>query len=356
MVKIRTIRNSDIIADNNYRRNRNREKDVTGIMEETQKIDYQNKMKHSGTRASCECIVVATVVSSCEYLGVLHLEVQNDNRMFGKNLKSVTNLAPVPIITWDRAERIRRNKEIWDNKNSIFVLSQAKPVHYRKPVYRYEWDTKRRIMVETEDYPLTTFHPQEADKGLWGGEMVVKILPKHWVPHFFFPRLKSVIVYSEVLNKHMKITVTERTCRLIDQHFGLDLYLLETPEIDIGSKLGIKLKREILLVLAKGTYYPNDPERHNFIKQKYTKFVIPIEEADWFGLDLNEACRKQQEIEESVKPIPEKYKFELDLVKRLAVGEENPDHDKVTKELESQSVIGQKARKLMQIAAQRLKK
>uniref|UniRef100_A0A8R1TJC1 39S ribosomal protein L28, mitochondrial n=2 Tax=Onchocerca TaxID=6281 RepID=A0A8R1TJC1_ONCVO len=299
-----------------------------------------------------------------------------------KNLKAVANIPPLPAITWDRAERIRRNKEIWDNKNSIvhrlpyhykkryweFVLSEAKPVHYRKPTSRYEWDAKRHMMVETEDYPILGFHPPEADKGLWGGEMVVKgyiqsrpftkkkILPRQWVPHFFFPHLKSVVAYSEVLDKHMKITMTERTCRLIDQHFGLDLYLLETPEIDIASKLGNKLKREILLVLAKGTYYPNDPERHNYIKQKYAKFLISIEEADWFGLDLNEACRKQQEIEESVKPTPEKYKLELDLVKRLASGEENPDHDKIIKELESESVVGKKVRKVMQMATQRLKK
>ncbi|EJW80445.1 hypothetical protein WUBG_08646 [Wuchereria bancrofti] len=285
-----------------------------------------------------------------------------------KNLKAVSSLAPVPIITWDRAERIRRNKEIWDNKNSIvhrlpyhykkryweFILSEAKPVHYRKPTCRYEWDAKRRTMVETEDYPIIGFHPPEADEGLWGGETV--ILPRHWVPHFFFPNLKKVVAYSEVLDKHMKITMTERTCCLIDEHFGLDLYLLETPEIDIASKLGNKLKREILLVLAKGTYYPNDPERHNYIKKKYAQFVIPLEEADWIGLDLNEACRKQQDIEESIKPVPEKYKFELDLVKRLASGEENPDHDKIIKELESESVIAQKTRKIMQIATQRLRK
>ncbi|VDK86178.1 unnamed protein product [Litomosoides sigmodontis] len=299
-----------------------------------------------------------------------------------KNLKPVTNFPPRPVITWDRAERIRRNKEIWDNKNSIvhrlphhykkryweYVLGEAKPVHYRKPTSRYEWDAKRRTMVETEDYPIIGFHPPEADKGLWGGETVVKgyiesrpftkkkILPRHWVPHFFFPNLKNVLTYSEILDKHMKITMTERTCRLIDQHFGLDLYLLETPELDIASKLGNKLKREILLVLAKGTYYPNDTERHNYIKLKYARFMIPVEEADWIGLDLNEACRKQQEIEESVKPMPEKYKFELDLVKRLASGEENPDHDKIIKELESESVTSRKAKKLVQTTALRLKK
>ncbi|VDK44674.1 unnamed protein product [Gongylonema pulchrum] len=175
-------------------------------------------------------------------------------------------------------------------------------------------------------------------------------MPRHWIPHFFFPRLKNVVVYSEILNKHMKIVVTERTCRLIDKHFGLDSYLLETPEIDIASRLGNRLKREILLTLAKDTYYPDDQERHDFIKRKYAKFVIPVEEAEWIGLDLNEACRKQQEIEESVKPEPEKYKFELELVKRLASGDEDPDKDEIVKELESESVVAEKAKKMMRSA------
>lgn len=299
-----------------------------------------------------------------------------------KNLKAITKLAPRPVITWDRAERIRRNKEIWDNKNSIvhrlphhykkryweYVMSEAIPVHYRKPTSRYEWDPKRRVMIENEHYPIIGFHPPEADKGLWGGETVVKgyiesrpytkkkILPRHWVPHFFFPNLKIVLTYSEVLNKHMKIVMTERTCRLIDEHFGLDLYLLETPEIDIASKLGNRLKREILITLAKGCYYLDNEERHNYISLKYAKFVIPLEEAEWVGLDLNEACRKQQEIEESVKPEPEKYKLELELVKRLASGVESVDRDKINQELEADSVISEKAKKVMLYAKRNVKK
>lgn len=63
-----------------------------------------------------------------------------------------------------------------------------------------------------------------------------QILPRHWVPHFFFPALKYGIFYSEILDKRMKITVTERAHRLIDSHGGLDSYLLETPEIDVASK------------------------------------------------------------------------------------------------------------------------
>lgn len=66
--------------------------------------------------------------------------------------------------------------------------------------------------------------------------------------------------------------------------------------------------------------------------------------------------RKQQEIEESIKPEPEKYRFELELVKRLANGEEDPDRDKIVKELEAESVIGEKAKKLMKTATQRARK
>lgn len=33
-----------------------------------------------------------------------------------------------------------------------------------------------------------------------------------------------------------QVTVTERAMRLIDEHFGLDYYILETQEIDLDSK------------------------------------------------------------------------------------------------------------------------
>lgn len=100
--------------------------------------------------------------------------------------------------------------------------------------------------------------------GLWGGERVVKgyregkpltrkkVLPRRWVPRLYFPDVKYAILYSEILDKYMKFSVTERCRRLIDKHFGLDYYLLETSDIDIDSKLGLKLKRAILIELAKG--------------------------------------------------------------------------------------------------------
>jgi hypothetical protein len=47
--------------------------------------------------------------------------------------------------------------------------------------------------------------------------------------------------------------------------------------------------------------------------------VIPLEEAEWYGLDLNAACRKQQDIEDNMAPRPLKYIFEDQLKKELEV-------------------------------------
>jgi len=46
--------------------------------------------------------------------------------------------------------------------------------------------------------------------------------PKIWVPHF-----REAILYSEILDKHLKITVTDRAWQLIDDAFGLDSYILQ---------------------------------------------------------------------------------------------------------------------------------
>ncbi|KHJ97886.1 ribophorin II [Oesophagostomum dentatum] len=277
---------------------------------------------------------------------VLRAIAEKRNMSLTKNLRSLTSIGPRAVVTWDKAERIRRNEEIWANPDSIVhrlpehyckrywdnLLRDAKPVHYRPPTSRLYWDPVRKVEIEAENYPLLVLHPPEADEGLWGGEGVVKgwkesrpytkkkVLPRHWVPKLYFPALKKVVLYSEILDKHMQITVTERALRLIDSHFGLDYYILRTPEIDLASKLGNRLKREMLLALANETYYLEDEERHNYIKHKYAEFVIPAEEAEWVGLDLNEAAYKQQDLEESHVPEPLKYKFERELVARLRAG------------------------------------
>ena len=46
--------------------------------------------------------------------------------------------------------------------------------------------------------------------------------PKVWTPD-----LKKAILYSEILDKYMSITVTESALMLIDEAFGLDSYILQ---------------------------------------------------------------------------------------------------------------------------------
>jgi len=54
------------------------------------------------------------------------------------------------------------------------------------------------------------------------------------------------------------------------------LMFQKTPEIDLCSKLGNKLKREMLISLARRDYYPNNREKHAEVGQKYAEFVIPV--------------------------------------------------------------------------------
>lgn len=109
---------------------------------------------------------------------------------FAKNLKPLTKTPPKPVITWDKHERIVRNKEIWANKDSIVhrlpkhyqenywkdILMDAKPVHYRPPLYRFHWDDKRKVEIETE----------------------VCCLWKYWKFAFEFAALKSFILCSKL--------------------------------------------------------------------------------------------------------------------------------------------------------------
>ena len=55
----------------------------------------------------------------------------------------------------------------------------------------------------------------------------------------------------------MRIQVTNRAKELIDAAHGIDNYILSTPEYDLHSKLGCKLKRLMLLALARDEHAPD---------------------------------------------------------------------------------------------------
>jgi len=257
-------------------------------------------------------------------------------------------LAPRKVVTWDKVQRIYRNSEIWKKKDSIVhrlpdhykrrywqnILHDRRPVHYQPPTVRYEWDPVKNIRVENEHYPILPLHPPEADKGLWGGEGVVKgwylgepqkkipRRPRYWTPFYKYPQLYKRVYYSEILDRWMLIWVTPTAHRLIDENQGIDFYLLRTPDIELDSKLGSKLKRELYISLSRGADFHQGEKEKKYIVEKYAEFVLPESEAEWVSLDLNEAAKKQQDIEEAKTgdPTPLKVQFEKELISKLKDG------------------------------------
>ena len=81
-----------------------------------------------------------------------------------KNLIDLTTVPPRARVTWDKAHRILRNREIWADPTSVVhrlpvhyqqryweqLLRDPKPVHYRPATARYQWDTERLVQVERE--------------------------------------------------------------------------------------------------------------------------------------------------------------------------------------------------------------
>jgi len=195
-------------------------------------------------------------------------------------------------------------------------------VHYRPDTRKYVAD-EFGCPTRVQNVPIPIFFPKESDTMLWGGEGIVagfrRKKKKQKVPkmtRIWMPRLSSRVFYSEVLDKFLRITVTSHTLVMIDEAYGFDHYILSTPEVDMQSLLGMRLKRKMLLALANKTLYPDDPEKRDTVCAKYQKYVIPAEEAEWVGLTLYEAERKQNDVEEAersrnIRPLKEVYAEEL---------------------------------------------
>jgi len=196
------------------------------------------------------------------------------------------------------------------------------PVHYRPDPRKYVAD-EFGCPKGVQNIPLPVFFPKEANDMLWSGEGIIagfrrkkkkQKLPR--VPRIWMPRLSSRVFYSEILDTFLRATVTRHTLELIDAAHGFDHYILSTPEVDMQSVLGMRLKRKLLVALANKTLYPNDSVKREEIYAKYQRYVIPAEEAEWIGLSLYEAERKQNDIEEAerlrnIRPLKDVYAEEL---------------------------------------------
>ncbi|XP_022236095.1 39S ribosomal protein L28, mitochondrial-like, partial [Limulus polyphemus] len=157
------------------------------------------------------------------------------------------------------------------------------PVHYREePAIAGHWkkDPETGEKKRVENVPIPLIFPKEADAGIWGGEGIIKGFQKRKpqsqkVPHYWIPVLKQAVVYSEILDKYMTVTVTERTLQLIDEHYGFDKYILETPVQDLKSQLALDLRRKMLLTLVRREMYEDDETKREQIYEKYKNFIIP---------------------------------------------------------------------------------
>lgn len=185
-------------------------------------------------------------------------------------------------------------------------VKEPTPVHFRPLGVEYKLNPKTGQRERVQDVPIPIYYPPESQDGLWGGEgwisgfryakndKMSNRLRKVWKPQLFKREL-----YSEILDHKFTITVTSRTLDLIDAAFGFDFYILQTPKEDLNSKLGMDLKRAMLLRLARKDrmLYPEDSVKRDKVYNKYKHFEIPEEEAEWVGLNLEEAVEKQRQLE-----------------------------------------------------------
>ncbi|XP_041035028.1 39S ribosomal protein L28, mitochondrial [Carcharodon carcharias] len=210
---------------------------------------------------------------------------------------------------------------------SLEETQEPTPVHFKPHGVKYVRNPRTGQPERVQDVPIPIYHPPESQQGLWGGEGYIRgfryanndklstRLRKTWKPQLFVREL-----YSEILDKTFTIQVTMRTLDLVDACYGFDFYILKTPKVDLNSKLGMDLKRAMLLRLARKDteLYPDDAEKRELIYNKYKEFVIPEEEAEWVGLSLEEAVEKQRLLEKT-DPLPLFKVYAEELVHKLSM-------------------------------------
>jgi len=219
-------------------------------------------------------------------------------------------------------------------------LGPSANIHQQNRKGFFEKDYAGHI-VPVQNAKIPVLYPNEFHRGLWGGEGVVKGLvepeekkhkpnwdipkEKYWMPNLFIG-----VVYSEVLNAHLEVTMTKRAQRLIDEAYGLDFYLLKTPVNEIYSHLGLRIKREILLRLSRAATTGGHSEfdsssKFDKVLSKYRDFVVPHEVADWHGLPWLDAVDKLLEEERLADEMqanrPLKQNFRTELLDLLAKGD-----------------------------------
>lgn len=70
--------------------------------------------------------------------------------------------------------------------------------------------------------------------------------------------------------------------------------------------------------LSKQDYWKGNKEKQQYVKEKYKEFVIPLEEAEFQGLNISEATTKVKIMQNSQRQtIPMKVRFAEELLQEL---------------------------------------
>lgn len=229
-----------------------------------------------------------------------------------------------------------RLPEHYKQRQREFLNTIPQPVHYKTPESEYKVDHEHGVKVKTQSVPIQVLYPTQSKLGLWGGEGIIAGMkkpkqkgfkrPEYLSTKLWRPKILKMVFYTEILDKYYALTCTRRTLELIEEAKGFDNYILKTPEVDLKSEIGMQLKREMLITLAKKEtdLYPNDKSKKDTIYKRYKSFVLPLEEAEWIGLKPWEAMVKQKKIDEenmkkSIRPLKEVFTQET--IDRLNSGE-----------------------------------
>lgn len=185
----------------------------------------------------------------------------------------------------------------------------------------YDQDHETGYVYRVPDQPIHFMKPKCYDRSLWGGLGIVEGFekPKKLKPRInrlWYPSTEKHTFYSEILDLHINVEVTDRTIELIDKHLGFDNYILQTPVQDLGSELGRRLQHKMLLALAKDT--------REYIKEKYKDHIRPLDEVTWHGLNESEAITKFKlmRMEETIEP-PLKVTYARQLIESLKKSKES---------------------------------
>ena len=245
------------------------------------------------------------------------------------------------IWPWENGFRSRLPEHYKQRYMELFSTT-PRPIHYvPEPERRYTINDQG-FRIPYHDTPIPLVFPPEADKGLWGGEGIIEgikqrkgDISKEWSSRIWKPTVVKRILYSEILDRWMAINVTSTTMERIEEVYGFDFYILKTHEVDLRSKLGMKLRRDMLQTLADKSMHPDNPEKRDHVYEKYKEFIVPVEEIPWMGLDILEAELKQQMLEEAEyhNATPKKYQFYKELIHKLENKEVDEPKENVLQKL-----------------------